>query len=85
MYAGYTLFENEKDTTDTIQHIPLSAPSSTRNTHGLAEENYKTLIATGHYALALEKSCNSNQAEIGHEKFILVTTKGAPVVIVIYF
>lgn len=37
------LFENKKDVIETIGRIPLSAPTNTRNTHGLVEENHYDL------------------------------------------
>lgn len=60
--AGNALFENKKDVVETIRRIPLSASTSTRNTHVLAEENHcdlkQQLNNANYYALAMDESCD---------------------------
>ncbi|XP_072395310.1 zinc finger MYM-type protein 6-like [Diabrotica undecimpunctata] len=59
--AGNSLFENKKHVVDTIQRIPISTTSSTRNTQVLADETHKTkqiLAVNKYFALALDESCD---------------------------
>ncbi|KAL4721338.1 hypothetical protein ACJJTC_006484 [Scirpophaga incertulas] len=60
--VGNALFENKKDVVETIRRIPLSASTSTRNTHVLAEENHcdvkRRLNNANYYDLAMDESCD---------------------------
>ncbi|XP_055918205.1 protein FAM200A-like [Eupeodes corollae] len=60
--AGNALFENKKNVVEMIRRIPLSASTSTRNTHVLAEENHcdlkRQLNNANYYALAMDESCD---------------------------